>query len=302
MLKKTLLATAVIGALSLTACKDNGQQAQQPGLFPVKGEVVASVNGVDITQPQIDEYVDYRAGMNQPAADPVEELINLEILRQAAVEQGFADKPEVRAAMTRAATNTLANPLVREKISGDVSDEDLRAEYDEQVKMMEEASGGGSEFNASHILVESEEEAKALIKQLDDGADFATLAEENSVGPSASSGGSLGWATADTYVEAFATALEQLEDGSYTAVPVETQFGWHVILRSESRESQAPEAPAFDMVKSQLEKVVMQKRMQSYMENLRNKANVVIAGQDSDSEASSEEAEHAEEAAPSDAE
>lgn len=300
MLKKTLLATAVIGALTLTACKDNGQDAQQPGLFPVKGDVVASVNDVDITQGQLDEYVEYRMGMNQPAADPVEELINLEILRQEAVKQGFSDKPEIRAAMTRAATNALANPLVREQISGDVSDEDLKAEYDEQVEMMKTASSGGAEYMASHILVETQEEAKAVIQQLNDGGDFAELAGENSIGPSSSNGGSLGWATPDTYVEEFATALEQLEDGSYTQEPVETQFGWHVILRSESRESEAPEAPSFDMVKSQLKNVVLQKRMQTFMEKLRDQANVSIAGEDE--KAVTEESAPAEEAAPADSE
>lgn len=275
MLKKTLIATAVIGTLTLTACNQN-DAGNQPGLFPVDGEVVATVNGVEITQPQVDEYVDYRTSMNQPAADPVTELVNLEILRQAAVKEGFAKKPEVRASMTRAATNVLANPMVRQAIADDVTDEDLRAEYDEQVGMMQSAAGGGTEYHASHILVDSEEEALTIIAELDEGGDFAAIAEEKSTGPSGTNGGDLGWATPDTYVEEFAVALEQLESGSYTVEPVETQFGWHVILLNETREAEAPEAPGFEMVKDQLRNVVLQKRMQEYMEGLRDSADVVI--------------------------
>lgn len=296
MLKKTLIATAVVSSLALAACND-GSPTNQPGLYPTDGDVVATVNGIAITQPQVDEYVDYRTSMNQPAADPVTELVNLEILRQAAVKEGFAKKPEVRAAMTRAATNVLANPMVRQSIAEDVSDEDLRAEYDEQVAMMESAAGGGTEYHASHILVDSEDEALAIIAELDEGGDFAAIAEEKSTGPSSSNGGDLGWATPDTYVEEFALALEQLEGGSYTNEPVETQFGWHVILLNETREAEAPEVPGFEMVKDQLRNVVLQKRMQEYMEDLRDNADVVIEKEGAAEEAAPDNAEGAGDAA-----
>ncbi|MGM0562926.1 MAG: foldase protein PrsA [Pseudomonadota bacterium] len=294
MMKKTLLATAVIGTLTLAACNQN-DASTPPGLFPVEGEVVATVNGIKITQPQVDEYMEYRASMNQPAADPVTELVNLEILRQAAVKEGYAKKPEVRASMTRAATNVLANPMVREAIASDVTEDELRAVYEEQVEMMQSAAGANTEYRASHILVESEEEALAIVTELDEGGDFAAIAQEKSTGPSGSNGGELGWATPDTYVEEFAEALEQLENGSYTKEPVETQFGWHVILLNETREAEASEVPGFDMVKDQLRNVVMQQRMQEYMEDLREKADVSVEGQGSaDAEPAAVEDESAE--------
>jgi hypothetical protein len=85
LLKKSLLAVTVASTLLLGACQE---EAASPGLYEVTGDVVATVNGVSIRQPQVDEYTAYRAQLQQPSANPVEELVNLEILRQAAVKAG----------------------------------------------------------------------------------------------------------------------------------------------------------------------------------------------------------------------
>lgn len=273
LLKKSLLAVTVASTLLLGACKE---KAASPGLYEVTGDVVATVNGVSIRQPQVDEYTAYRAQLQQPSANPVEELVNLEILRQAAVKAGKHKDDATRAAMTRAATDALANALVQEQITAEISDEDLKAEYDSQVAQMQAASAGGAEFNSSHILVETEEEAKAIITSLNDGADFAETAKEKSTGPSGPNGGELGWASPATFVPEFSAAMAELEVGAVTPTPVKTQFGYHVIKLNDKREAEAPEAPAFEQVKPQVRNAMLQKRMKEYMDGLRNSATVVV--------------------------
>src|SRR5690606_8167 len=115
-------------------------------------------------------------------------------------------------------------------------DAELRAEYDANLSQFETV-----EHKASHILVESEEEANALIEQLNAGADFAELAVEHSIDPSAADGGGdLGWFTSSAMVAPFAQAVEAMEVGTYSSAPVQTQFGWHVILLEDQRTSEPP--------------------------------------------------------------
>lgn len=273
LLKKTLLAATITSTLLLGACK---QEAQTPGLYAVKGDVVASVNDVNITQPQLDEYIAYRAQLRQPSNNPVEELVNLEILRQAAVKAGKDKDNATRAAMSRAATDALANALVQEQIEADIPDADLQAEYDEQVAQVQAEIADKKEYNASHILLETEEEAKAVIEALKYGADFAETAKEKSTGPSAPNGGELNWATPDSYVPEFSAAMEALEVGAITEAPVKTQFGFHVIKLNETRAAEGPAIPEFEQVKPQIRNVLLQKRMKEYMDGLRDAATVEI--------------------------
>ncbi len=275
LLKKSLLAAAIASTLVLSACKQEAQTTT-PGLYEVTGDVVATVNGVAIRQPQVDEYIAYRANLRQPSSNPVEELVNLEVLRQAAVKAGKHKDNATRAAMARAATDALANALVQEQISVDISDAELQAEYDKQVEQIKAATAGSSEFNASHILLESEEEAKAVIAALQAGADFAETAKEKSTGPSGPNGGELGWATPATYVPEFGSAMSELEVGAITTTPVKTQFGFHVIKLNDKRDAEMPEPPAFEQVKPQIRNVMLQKRMKDYMDSLHNAAKIEL--------------------------
>ena len=126
------------------------------------------------------------------------------------------------------------------------------------------------EFNASHILVETEDEAKDLVAQLADGADFAELAKEKSTGPSGPGGGSLGWFGKGAMVPAFEDALVALEDGAVSE-PVQTQFGWHVIKRMESR---LKEAPALDAVRDDIERELRAKAIDDEINRLTEIAEV----------------------------
>lgn len=125
-----------------------------------------------------------------------------------------------------------------------VTDEDVRAAYDEQVAGFE----GAQQYDASHILLESEEDALAAIEAIEGGADFAEVAQERSTGPSAPRGGALGWFGAGQMVPEFEAAVQELEDGEVSA-PVETQFGWHVIRLNDTR---AAPAPAFEEAETEI--------------------------------------------------
>ena len=122
------------------------------------------------------------------------------------------------------------------------------------------------EFKARHILVETQGEAQDLITQLDGGADFAELVKEKSTGPSGPSGGDLGWFPPDRMVPEFSSAVVELEDGAYTKSAVQTQFGWHVILREDSRESTPP---PFETMRDVLRQRVESSKLQDYIEGLR---------------------------------
>ncbi|NCF73996.1 MAG: hypothetical protein GWP67_10895 [Gammaproteobacteria bacterium] len=136
--------------------------------------------------------------------------------------------------------------------------------YEEQV-----ALAPPKEFKARHILVDTQAAATALIEELQGGADFVELAKEHSTGPSGPSGGDLGWFTVQTMVEPFSDAVAAMEDGAFTAEPVQTQFGWHVILREDSRES-AP--PSLDSVRDAIKQRIEQDKFQKFLVNAREEA------------------------------
>ena len=122
-------------------------------------------------------------------------------------------------------------------------------------------------FNASQILLESPGAAVALIEDLQEGADFAELAKKHSTGPSSTSGGDLGWFTAKSMVEPFSDAVADLDDGAFTMKPVQTQYGWHVILRVDSRDSPPP---PLESVRDVIKQKIGQQKLQEFMSNLRS--------------------------------
>lgn len=122
------------------------------------------------------------------------------------------------------------------------------------------------EFKARHILVESQSKALSLVTELDGGADFATLAQEHSTGPSAPGGGDLGWFEARQMVPEFSAALVSLEDGAYSKSPVQTQFGWHIILREESRDGTPP---PLESVRDAIKQQVDQEKFANHIDKLR---------------------------------
>ena len=146
------------------------------------------------------------------------------------------------------------------------SDDDIQAAYDARY-----ADGfGGDEYNASHILVETEEEAAAIKAELDAGADFATLAKEKSTGPSGPNGGSLGWFGPGAMVPEFDSVVIAMKPGEISD-PVQTQFGWHVITLNETRRSDAPE---LELVRGEIANQLRQDAIEARIEELTSAAEV----------------------------
>ncbi|MGB7931070.1 MAG: peptidylprolyl isomerase, partial [Gammaproteobacteria bacterium] len=165
----------------------------------------------------------------------------------------------------------LAGAAIRDFVQNNpVTDEQAREVYDKEI------GKPGTEYNARHILVKTQEEAEEIISELDKGGDFSALAREKSTDTSASEGGDLGWFSTTQMVQPFADALAGLKKGSYTEAPVQTQFGWHVILLEDTRESTPP---AFDDIKDRLKVLVANQQLQQHIQQVREAAKIEITGQ-----------------------
>ena len=237
----------------------------------VEGAVIATVNGQPITQAELEVYTSQRKPpSNAPEASSNEvimnELISLELMRQDGIKQGLDKKPGVIATMEQQQRTALAGAAIQNFMtSNPVSDEDAKQLYDEKM------SKPAREFDARHILVKEQEEAEAIIKLLDSGSDFTELAKEKSTGPSGASGGELGWFNEAQMVKPFSEATAKLEKGQYTKTPVQTQFGWHVIILDDSRES----TPVpFDDVKDRIKMLLVNQKMQQHIEAMRSTATI----------------------------
>jgi peptidyl-prolyl cis-trans isomerase C len=197
----------------------------------------------------------------------VDALIDLHLLAMAADEAGLDESEEFTRRMAYQRARTLRSSYLVEVIAADVTEDVLREAYDEAIAEFEPSE----ERQARHILVETEEEAVGLIEELDGGADFATLATERSTGPSASNGGDLGWFGRGRMVPAFEEAAFDLEVGGYSSAPVETQFGFHVLMVEGVRDTQAP---AFEELASQIQQGLLQQRFIETINELRDAGEV----------------------------
>ena len=209
--------------------------------------VVATVDGTDIT-------LGHMIAMRERLPEQYQSLDDqtlfdgiLEQLEQQTALSTEADglSPEGELVMENERRALLAAEVVEARAAEAVTEEDVQAAYEEAYGNAEPAT----EYNASHILVETEEEARSLIAELEDGADFAELAKANSTGPSGPSGGDLGWFLPDAMVAEFADAVQEMEPGAISE-PVQTQFGWHVIKLNDTRETTPP---PLDEVRGEIE-------------------------------------------------
>jgi peptidyl-prolyl cis-trans isomerase C len=202
-------------------------------------------------------------GADQQARDQV---VLREIFVQEAERKGIAANPNYRAQMELARQSILIRELFEDySKKNPVTDAEVKADYDKF-----KAQASGTEYRASHILVEKEDEAKALIAQIKGGAKFADLAKKNSKDPgSGEKGGDLDFAKPDAYVPEFGQAMAKLKKGEMTQEPVKSQFGYHIIRLDDTREAQFP---SFDDVKAQLRQRMEQAKVQKYQEDLRTAA------------------------------
>lgn len=235
-------------------------------------KAVATVNGTTISQEKLNAYLDVVNRSRPSEIDPataLDDLVVTELAVQQAQKDGVQEREDVKKQIEEAAKKIILTTWTREKSESlKVSDDELKAAYDENMK--DQAT---DEYKARHILVEKEDEAKALIVELDGGADFEKLAKEKSTGPSGPNGGDLGWFKAQTMVPPFAKAVEGMEKGSMSKEPVKTSFGWHVIKLEDKR---AAKLPSLDTMKPQLKRMLVQEKMIAYIDSLKETADIKI--------------------------
>ncbi len=234
--------------------------------------VIARVNGVDIKQSDL-ALAEEDVGADMQAASPeakrehlISYLADIIMVTQAADKKNLADNPDFKRRLAFLRSKLLMGYELQQEAKTALTDEALKQTYDEAVKSM----SGQEEVRARHILVEGEDEAKAIIEQLKGGADFAKLAKEKSKDPGAAEGGDLGYFTKDQMVPEFADVAFKMYPGQLSN-PVKTQFGWHVIKVEDKRIKQPPE---FEKVKDQIEAYLARKVQSDFIAKLRQSAKV----------------------------
>ena len=232
---------------------------------------VATVNGVAIPQARLDMRIKAAIAQGQPDSADLrnsvrEDLINLEILSQAANKKGLNKQTDVVQQIEITKQSILANAFVQNYIQNHpISDDVLKQEYDRINKQR-----GNKEYKVSHILLKTEDEAKAVIEQLKNSK-FEDIAMEKSQDPGSSvKGGDLGWAVPGNFVKPFSDAMVAMSKGQISA-PVQSQFGWHVIKLEDARDVKVP---AFEEVKPNVAQHMQQQMIQKAIAELRGKATI----------------------------
>ena len=238
--------------------------------FAVMAQNIAVVNGKPVPAARVDALIKTATHGQEPTpemrAQAKDQVVIREIFAQEAEKQGLANTADYKTQLDLLRQTVLINTLFQNYIKAHpISDADALVEYN---KFKTEQSG--QEYDARHILVDSEDEAKKLIAQIKNGAKFEDLAKKSSKDTgSAENGGDLGWAKPGSYVPEFAAALQGLQKGQMTETPVKTQFGYHIIRVEDVRTAQFP---SFDEVKDKVKQQMEQFNLQEYQEKLRTAA------------------------------
>ncbi|MDP1953462.1 MAG: peptidylprolyl isomerase [Polaromonas sp.] len=260
MKKKLLIASALAGWMALGA---SGALAQN----------VAIVNGKAVPKTRLDALAQQLARTGRPVTPEMqgqirEEVIAREVFMQEAEKLGLAASDDFKVQMELARQAILIRELFADfQKKNPVTDADLKGEYDKFV-----AANGGKEYKARHILVEKEDEAKAIIASLKKGGKFEDIAKKSSKDPgSGANGGDLDWANPSSYVPEFAEAMIKLNKGQTTDAPVKSQFGYHIIRIDDIRTAKLP---AFEELKPQIAQQMQQQKLAAFQQGLREKAKV----------------------------
>ncbi len=263
-----LLAAALLLPVHLAAAQEAGEA----------DPVVARVNGEEIRRSDVRNSVEQLpAAYRQQAVAQFDAMfplllqrtIDFKLLGSAARDAGMADDEEVKRRLKNIEEAVMREVFLEKRVVDSITDKMLQERYQAYLK----DNPPKAEVRARHILVEEKAAAQSLIDKLDEGADFAQLAKENSIGPSASQGGDLNYFSKEQMVPEFAEAAFALESGSYTAEPVQTQFGWHVILVVDRRDA-AP--PPFEQLEQQLLEELSQEALREVIEGLRKEAAIEL--------------------------
>lgn len=264
--------TAALTALLAIAALPGATFAAEP----TPDTVVAKVNGNPITEADLAQAaIDFADQVGQmPEAqrrsELIQHLIDIKLSADAAVAAGLDKKPAVQRRLQTVRERTLELAYVRDKVLPAVTDAEVHKRYDEMVKSFQPTE----QYEAAHILVKTEDEAKAIIAQLDKGGDFAKIAKEKSLDPgSAAKGGELGFFDPAQMVKPFGDAVKAMKIGTYTEKPVQTQFGWHVIKLEAKRKEPAP---TFEQLAPQIRQQMINEQYATTMQNLRADAKIEV--------------------------
>lgn len=269
---RTLVALALLGP-ALALAQDAAKPAAKAKAKSGAKDAIATVNGVAVPKARLDYLMFQQKNRGAPDNDQTramvrEELVNREVLQQEAERAGFGKKPEVQTQVAMARQEIVVGAYLRDWVQKHpVNDAEVQQEYDKA-----RAQAGTKEYKARHILVDSEDQAKAIIADLKKGAKFEELAAKNSKDPgSKDRGGDLDWNVPAAFDKNFSEAMVKLEKGKYTDKPVQTRYGYHVIQLDDVRDTHFP--PLAD-VKARLQQQIMQQKIEGLVRGLRSKAKV----------------------------
>jgi peptidyl-prolyl cis-trans isomerase C len=241
--------------------------------LPSFAQNVATVNGKPIPASKVDQVVKQVVAQGKATDSPQlrdaikKDLIGREVLIQEADKQGVGARPDVKNAIDNARQSIIINAMLADYVKKHpVTDAEIKAEYDKF-----KAQTGDKEYHARHILVGTEDEAKAIIAKLKGGAKFEDLAKQSKDPGSAANGGDLDWASPANFVPEFSQAMTSLQKGQVTQTPVKTQYGYHVIKLEDVR---AAKVPSFDEVKQQVAESLQQRKVAAFRDELMKKAKV----------------------------
>lgn len=290
-MKSKFLAAVAVGGLFLAAISfaeaqsdteaqpsDGSAQSQAPASETEASDpVVAVVNGQELHRSDVLESAGnlppaYQQNIDRIFPALVDRLVDLTLLTEAGREKDLQNDEAVREMVANFEDEAVRQVLLQRYLAENLTDEKVKEQYQNIVDAFEPQP----EIRARHILVKTKEEAEAIIKELEGGADFAEMAKKKSTGPSAPQGGDLGYFTADQMVPEFADAAFALKKGAFTKEPVKTQFGWHVIKVEDRRETQPP---SLEEARPQIEKELSQELVRDFLSDLRGNAEIKKFGQ-----------------------
>lgn len=270
MFKRTRVATAAAVALATMLSHAQAQDTADATPADATAEtVVATVNGTDIT---LGSLIAMRASLPEQYDQlPPDVLFNgllEQVIQQAVLAQTLDESSMmVKLQVENQERSLKATEAMTTRLENAISEDDIQAAYDEQYGNLDPVT----EWNASHILVETEDEAKALVTELEGGTDFAELAKEKSTGPSGPNGGELGWFGPGMMVEPFEEAVKTLAVGDISG-PVQTQFGWHVLKLNDMRDQPIP---TLDDVRGEITQSMQEQKITEIVDGLTAEADIV---------------------------
>ncbi|MDR1461954.1 MAG: peptidylprolyl isomerase [Azoarcus sp.] len=281
LLPNLLLAAIATGTFAMAGCAgDNVANSGSPTAKPDStakpnstAKPAVTVNGVAVSDDYAEALVASYRAQGAPDDENLREsvrkdLIRRTVLEQAAVKAGVDKRPDIKVKQDVVRQTVLIQDYLQDWAKNNPpTEEELKEEYN-SVKARLDSS---KEYHARHILLKTEADAKAVIARLGKGAKFAELAKRSLDQGSKDRGGDLGWVDAASFVQPFSEAMVSLDKGKYTKMPVQTEFGYHVILLEDSRNMQVP---SFEDVKAQLQQSMQNKKVQTHIEQLEQTAEV----------------------------